>query len=61
MHKVFDIENILAQLEKDKKRDSSVYFLDFLHNDSFEAGIIRLSPVKRTLKVFIMPTKYTTL
>lgn len=44
MHKVFDIENILAQLEKDKKGDSSIYFLDFLHNDSFEAGIIRLSP-----------------
>ena len=42
MEDVFDTTKIL--LELDKSKDSTRYFIDFLHNDSFEAGILRLSP-----------------
>ena len=41
MDKIFDLDSILLNL--DKKGDST-YFLDFLHNSSFEVEIIRLNP-----------------
>ncbi len=42
MQEVFDTNKVVSELSK--KNDSSAYFLDFLHNDSFEAGILRLLP-----------------
>lgn len=44
MEKVFDTRKILSELEKNKKVDSSAYFTDFMHNDSFEVGILKLVP-----------------
>jgi len=41
MDKIFDLDSILLKL--DKKEDSA-YFLDFLHNSSFEVGVLRLNP-----------------
>ncbi len=41
MDKIFDLDSILLKL--DKKGDSA-YFLDFLHNSSFEVGVLRLNP-----------------
>jgi mannose-6-phosphate isomerase-like protein (cupin superfamily) len=41
MDKIFDLDSILLNL--DKKEDSA-YFLDFLHNNSFEVGVLRLNP-----------------
>ncbi|HYG00569.1 MAG TPA: cupin domain-containing protein [Candidatus Saccharimonadales bacterium] len=42
MQEVFDTKKVLSELVR--KNDPSAYFLDFLHNDSFEAGILRLLP-----------------
>ena len=41
MDKIIDLDSILLTL--DKKGDSS-YFLDFIHNSSFEVGVLRLNP-----------------
>ena len=41
MDKIFDLESILLKLDK---KDDSTYFLDFLLNNSFEAGVLRLNP-----------------
>jgi mannose-6-phosphate isomerase-like protein (cupin superfamily) len=41
MDKIFDLDSVLLTL--DKKGDSS-YFLDFIHNSSFEVGVLRLNP-----------------
>ena len=41
MDKIFDLDSILLNL--DKKEDSA-YFLDILHNNSFEVGVLRLNP-----------------
>lgn len=41
MDNIFDLESILLKLDK---KGSSTYFLDFLHNNSFEVGVLRLNP-----------------
>lgn len=41
MDKIFDLDSILLTLDK---KDNSSYFLDFLHNNSFEVGVLRLNP-----------------
>ncbi|WP_148686350.1 cupin domain-containing protein [Candidatus Nitrosocosmicus hydrocola] len=47
MEEIFDIKKILTEL--DKKNDSN-YFIDFLHNDSFEAGLLKLSPGQKDIQ-----------
>ena len=44
MDKIYDLESILLKLDKE---DNSTYFLDFLRNNSFEAGVLRLNPGKK--------------
>ena len=46
MEEIFDTKKILLELDK---KDSN-YFLDFLHNDSFEAGILKLSPGQKDIQ-----------
>jgi len=46
MEEVFDTKKILLELEK---KDSD-YFIDFLHNDSFEAGMLKLSPGQKDIQ-----------
>jgi len=46
MEEIFDTQNILLELGQ---KDSN-YFVDFLHNDSFEAGILRLSPGQKDIQ-----------
>ena len=41
MDKIFDLESILLNLDKET---SSTYFLDFFRNNSFEVGVLRLNP-----------------
>jgi mannose-6-phosphate isomerase-like protein (cupin superfamily) len=41
MDNIFDMDSILLKL--DKKGDST-FFLDFLNNNSFEVGVLRLNP-----------------
>ena len=41
MDNTFDLDSILLELDK---KDNSGYFLDFLHNNSFEVGVLRLNP-----------------
>ena len=41
MDNTFDLDSILVELDK---KGSSEYFLDFLHNNSFEVGVLRLNP-----------------
>lgn len=41
MDKIFDVDVTLLEMDK---KDNSIYFLDFLQNDSFEVGILRLNP-----------------
>lgn len=41
MDKIFDVDVTLLEIDK---KDNSIYFLDFLQNDSFEVGILRLNP-----------------
>ena len=41
MDKIFDLDSVLLTL--DKKSNSS-YYLDFIHNSSFEVGVFRLNP-----------------
>ena len=41
MDKIFDLDSILLTLEK---KGNSSYFLDFIHNGSFEVGVLRLNP-----------------
>ena len=41
MDNIFDLDSILLKLDK---KGNSTYFLDFLHNNSFEVGVLRLNP-----------------
>lgn len=41
MAKIFDLDATLLKMDK---KDNSIYFMDFLQNDSFEVGILRLNP-----------------
>ena len=41
MDNIFDLDSILFELDK---KGNSTYFLDFLHNSSFEVGVLRLNP-----------------
>ena len=41
MDNTFDLDSILLNLDK---KGNSAYFLDFLHNNSFEVGVLRLNP-----------------
>ena len=41
MDNIFNLDSILLDLDK---KDDSTYFLDFLHNNSFEVGVLRLNP-----------------
>ncbi|MDN5846048.1 MAG: cupin domain-containing protein [Candidatus Nitrosocosmicus sp.] len=44
MDKIFELDSILLTLDK---KDNSTYFLDFLHNNSFEVVVLRLNPGKK--------------
>jgi mannose-6-phosphate isomerase-like protein (cupin superfamily) len=46
MEEIFDTMDVLLELDK---KDSN-YFSDFLHNDSFEAGILKLSPGQKDIQ-----------
>lgn len=41
MDNIFDLDSILLELNK---KGNSSYFLDFLQNNSFEVGVLRLNP-----------------
>ncbi|WP_458718976.1 cupin domain-containing protein [Candidatus Nitrosocosmicus sp. R] len=41
MSNIYDLESVLLNLDK---KDNSTYFLDFLYNNSFEVGVLRLNP-----------------
>ena len=41
MDNIFDLDSMLIELNK---KGNSSYFLDFLHNNSFEVGVLRLNP-----------------
>ena len=41
MDNIFDLDSVLLNLDK---KDNSTYFLDFLYNNSFEVGVLRLNP-----------------
>lgn len=41
MHEIIDLQNVLSNLGK---LESPTYFLDFMRNDSFEVGVLRLMP-----------------
>ena len=41
MNNIFDLDSMLLELNK---KSNSSYFLDFLHNYSFEVGVLRLNP-----------------
>lgn len=49
MDKIFDLESILLKLDK---KDDSTYFLGFLLNNSFEAGVLRLNPGQKDSQGF---------
>lgn len=46
MEEIFDTKKILLELDK---KDSN-YFAGFLHNDSFEAGILKLSAGQKDIQ-----------
>ena len=48
MEEVIDTIKILSELEKNK--DPGKHFIDFLHNNSFEAGILSLSPGQKDIQ-----------
>ena len=41
MDNIFDLDSMLLELNK---KGNSSYFLDVLHNNSFEVGVLRLNP-----------------
>ena len=41
MDNIFDLDSVLLKLDS---KDNSNYFLDFLYNNSFEVGVLRLNP-----------------
>ncbi|MEJ7642927.1 MAG: cupin domain-containing protein [Candidatus Nitrosocosmicus sp.] len=41
MDSIIDTDSILSKLEK---KGENTYFLDFLHTNSFDAGLLRLNP-----------------
>ena len=47
MNKIFDLESILLKLDKE---DNSTYFLDFLRNNSFEAGVLKLNQGQKDIQ-----------
>ena len=47
MNRIFDLESILLKLDKE---DNSTYFLDFLRNNSFEAGVLKLNPGQKDIQ-----------
>ena len=47
MDNTFDLDSILLELDK---KDNSGYFLDFLHNNSFEVGVLRLNPGQKDIQ-----------
>lgn len=47
MEKIFDLDLILQTLDNKGKSD---YFLDFMHNSSFEAGVLRLNPDQKDIQ-----------
>src|SRR4028119_2164906 len=44
MDSIFDTDSVLSELDK---TGVNTYFLDFLHTNSFEAGLLRLNPGER--------------
>lgn len=46
MEEIFDTKKILLELNK----KGSNYFTDFLHNGSFESGILKLSPGQKDIQ-----------
>jgi mannose-6-phosphate isomerase-like protein (cupin superfamily) len=46
---IIDTVKILSELDSSSK-DPTNYFIDFLHNDSFEAGILRLLPGQKDIQ-----------
>ena len=47
MDNTFDLDSILLEIDK---KDNSGYFLDFLHNNSFEVGVLRLNPGQKDIQ-----------
>jgi mannose-6-phosphate isomerase-like protein (cupin superfamily) len=47
MNKIFDIESILSKIDSE---DNSTYFIDFLRNNSFEAGVLKLNPGQKDIQ-----------
>ena len=48
MDSIIDTNSILSKLDK---KSENAYFLDFLHNNSFDAGLLRLNPGERDTQV----------
>ena len=44
MDSIFDTDSVLSELDK---TGVNTYFLDFLHTNSFDAGLLRLNPGER--------------
>ncbi len=47
MDNIFNLDSILIELDK---KDDSTYFLDFLHKNSFEVGVLRLNPGQKDIQ-----------
>lgn len=47
MDNLFELDSVLLKLDK---KGNSTYFLDFLHNSSFEVGVLRLNPGQQDIQ-----------